>query len=202
MTAGLWPRKNMLLLAESFARIWGNNDQVRLKLHTRTKPFDDNSWDISSQLELLSARFNNIEFVIEEFSRDDYANWMNTLDVYCFISAGEGYSVTPREALHMKKPVLLLDAHVHSEFSHLPGVIPIDSNGKIDAIEGFSFITEGVGQEYSVNIDMFEETLLNIVNTYPNHCSELTKNFEEIESFHDLENVRKSWLIALTEILT
>jgi len=202
MTAGLWPRKNMLLLAESFSKVLGNNGQVQLKLHTRTKPFDDNSWDISSQLELLCARFTNIDFVIEEFSEDDYASWMNSLDVYCFVSAGEGYSVTPREALHMKKPVILLDAHVHREFSHLPGIIPIHSNGKIEAKGGFSFLDAGVGREYSVDIDNLEKTLSTIVNTYPSHVTELKENFEQIVSFHNLNMIRKEWLSSLSNVLT
>ncbi len=67
----------------------------------------------------------NIELIPESLSREQYLDWLRSLDVYCFMSSGEGWSVTPREALHLGKPVILLDAHAHTGFSHLPGVIPV-----------------------------------------------------------------------------
>jgi len=199
ISAGLWARKNLSLAASCFTRVLGNNPDYVLSVHTRTSPFDAASVKESETIQALAREFGNIEYTVQSFTREDYLDWMNSLDAYCFISSGEGYSVTPREALHLGKPVILLDAHVHSEFSHLPGVIRVPSAGKSPARPGFSIIDADIGKEFDVDEQTLEKVFSRLDSEVEIHARALRERFQEVLDFHDPATVRTKWLTELKQ---
>lgn len=104
MSAGLFRRKNHLMLLNAFAETFGNNPKVKLKIHSR---FGDLAVMRSLEKKIRLFNFKNIEFIRQAFSRSEYIQFMSSLDCYVLLSRGEGFSVTPREALALGIPCIL-----------------------------------------------------------------------------------------------
>ena len=128
------------------------------------------NWQISlankKLLTALLASHKNIQLESRSLNREEYITWISSLDVYCFISSGEGYSVTPREALHLGVPTILLDAHIHSEFSHLPGIIKVESAGKKLSIPNQSTSNTSQGYDWIVDTQSLKSALLNATENH------------------------------------
>jgi len=96
------PRKNHLKALEAFIKEFGNSPLAKLKLHGR--------WGSSDQdLHVLLAQtgVTNVEIINKTFTQEEYLGFLNSLDCYVFLSKGEGYSITPREALANGIPCIL-----------------------------------------------------------------------------------------------
>ncbi|MGA8261833.1 MAG: glycosyltransferase [Arenicellales bacterium] len=196
ISAGLWPRKNLALAAETFEKVLGDDPAFRLRIHTRTKPVDPATENEYQRL-MAACRCPNIELEARSLSREEYLGWLDSLDVYCFVSSGEGWSVTPREALHRGKPVILLDAHVHREFSHLPGVIPVPPGPPQPARPGFRWIDGDIGQEASVDLGALERILADLRPHWEQARTALATGFAEVLAHHDTDMIRERWVRAL-----
>ena len=196
ISAGLWPRKNLALAAETFAAVLGGNPDFRLRIHTRTRPLEQAARDEHQRIEAACA-CGNIELEVRSLSTEEYLAWLDSLDMYCFISSGEGWSVTPREALHRGKPVILLDAHVHREFSHLPGVIRVAPGPPQAARAGFHWLHGDIGQEAGVDLEALEAVFFGLRPFWERARSELLAGFSEVLAHHDVRAVQRRWLRAL-----
>lgn len=104
MSGVLCSRKNQELLITAFAQEFGNNPDVKLKLHARHA---NPSTAISTQEQLARLHVNNIELIIKPYTQQQYIQFMQTIDCYVLLSRGEGFSNTPREALAMGIPCIL-----------------------------------------------------------------------------------------------
>jgi glycosyltransferase involved in cell wall biosynthesis len=193
ISCGLWQRKNVSLLAQTFAATFGDNPDYILKIHTR---FDVKLADFTSEQKLLTALLashKNIQLESRSLNREEYITWISSLDVYCFISSGEGYSVTPREALDLGVPTILLDAHVHSEFSHLPGIIKVESAGKKLSIPNQSTSNTSQGYDWIVDTQSLKSALLNATENHVELREELKDNISEVIKFHDIKTIKSNW---------
>jgi len=199
VSSGLWPRKNVALLAENFAATFGDDPGVRLVIHTRFNPDHDDYRGEADRLQVVLTQHPNIVLNPRHFTREEYIQWMSSLDVYCFASSGEGYSVTPREALHLGKPVILLDAHVHSEFSHLPGVVPVHSNGMQPATTNHSALDADIGENWKVDEDSLRAALVHVRSEYDRLRQQLVDGMGQVLAFHDIPTIRSQWLSALND---
>jgi glycosyltransferase involved in cell wall biosynthesis len=197
ISCGLWPRKNVALLASVFAEIFGNDPRYILKIHTR---FDPELSDFTSEYTKLSELLNcnqNIQLESVSLDRKGYLAWMRSLDVYCFISSGEGYSITPREALHLGIPVILLDAHVHHEFIHLPGVIRVAAKGKKNSTPNHHEGDPDQGYDWKVDEHSLQEAIQYIAEHYSEVQQSLLNKYSQILEFHDINRIKQSWVNEL-----
>lgn len=199
ISAGLWPRKNLALVAETFAQVLGNRPGFRLVVHTRTTPRYHDEILENERIEEAARSVDNVDYQVGSLTRQEYLDWMRSLDVYCFMSAGEGWSVTPREALHLGKPVVLLDAHVHADFSHLPGVIPVAPGEPQPARPGVWFIDSGIGHEAGVNRHGFAAVLDRLRDCYLEARGTLVSRFDEVLDYHRVETIRNQWVTTLNK---
>ena len=199
-SAGFWPRKNLDVLAKAFADVHGENPGMRLKLHCRYEPADDDQRRVNAAIREAMARAPNIELRVDRMDRAAYLDWLRSVDVYAYLSSGEGWSVTPREALHLGKPVVLLDAHAHAGFSHLPGVIRISPGTPRAARHGLASIDGEVGFEAGVNTAAVIEALANIRSLAGDARRELTGRLGEVIAHHDIGAIRWQWHRALSRL--
>lgn len=97
-------RKNYDVLIEAFAKQFGNNAQVKLKIHGR-------GGDYFTEVVRLIRKYQlfNVELINKRFTRAEYADFLSSLDCYVLLSKGEGFSLTPREALALGIPCILSD---------------------------------------------------------------------------------------------
>src|SRR5690606_26221961 len=129
-----------------------------------------------------------------------YLQWMRSLDVYCCLSSGEGWSVTPREALHLGKPVIVLDAHVHAGFSHLPGVIPVAAGTPREASHGLKWVDGDVGHEAGVDREALAAVLRDLPRHWRQQCLALRARFGEVIDHHDPDKTRARWIEVLNAL--
>ncbi|MBL4672046.1 MAG: glycosyltransferase [Arenicella sp.] len=199
VSSGLWSRKNAVLLAEEFLTAFESQPDVSLSIHTRSDVTHTDYEDEYRRLSELRDQSYQIQILAQPLSRPDYIEWMRTLDAYCFVSAGEGYSVTPREALHLKKPVVLHDAHAHREFAHLPGVLRVPSVGTKVATPNVAAKGYDIGSDWSVDRAALRESLIVCRESYNEIQRQLEERYSEVLDYHDPAKIKLEWVRALNQ---
>ncbi len=104
-----YPHKNMLKLLKAFCAEFGADFSVQLKFHVKEDPIlNCELFDFVAQTGVL-----NVEIDEHILSRSEYLEWMAGLDCYVLISKGEGFSITPREAMALGIPCILSNNTAH-----------------------------------------------------------------------------------------
>ena len=134
-------RKNQELLIEAFHKEFGNNPAVKLKIHGRKKVWKD-EFDLQGlQKKLFGTKQKkiknleegatmltpNIEILVAALPEHEYQNFMMSLDCYVLLSKGEGFSITPREALALGKPCIITDNTAHTSIVNTGYVYAVPS---------------------------------------------------------------------------
>ena len=104
------PHKNHDLLIRAFFDEFGYDPNVRLLLHGR-----GGLKEYSSYLDIILKKKNasNIHILKKELSFLNYIEFMKSLDCYVLLSKGEGFSITPREALALGIPSIISNNTAH-----------------------------------------------------------------------------------------
>lgn len=127
MSAQFLQRKNHMLLLEAFVQEFGNNPAVRLYLHGRN---GDNKIVQDLHNKIKKSGCKNAFIVQKSLGADGYIDFLSSLDCYVFVSSGEGFSITPREALACGIPCILSDNSAHrticktSYLASVPALVP------------------------------------------------------------------------------
>ncbi len=118
-----YPRKNLELLVRAFIKEFGTNARVQLKVHARRK--DESEIERSIKNIIKAADCSNVELIRKRFNRKEYFSFLSSLDCYVFISKGEGFSITPREALALGIPCILSRNTAHITICNTGLVYPV-----------------------------------------------------------------------------
>ncbi len=111
MSAGFHSKnKNHELLIDAFAQEFGNVPGVKLKVHGRCGN-EEIQKRVRTQIDNLKCK--NIEFINKNLTRAEYLEFMGSVDCYVLLSKGEGFSITPREALAMGVPCIITNNSAH-----------------------------------------------------------------------------------------
>lgn len=169
MTGGFWERKNHIKTMQAFLDVFGGNEKVRLKVHGRFGPFKDKVIEAYQKLGSPS----NIEMVSQMLGTDDYAKFMESIDCYVFISKGEGFSITPREAIAMGKPCILSKNTAHRTICESGFVVPVEANIKTPAF--YEVFGQQLGSFFDCQKSDVSKAMLDVYNNYEQH-QEKVKN--------------------------
>ncbi len=168
-------RKNHELLIEAFHAEFGNNPNVKLKIHGRAvwnnefdlkgiqkklnTPAEPGKNDfvkltihgqmvLKNKAELNGAHkkliastkkkqrkltkginklTSNIELTLSPLSKKEYKDFLMSLDCYVLLSKGEGFSLTPREALALGKPCIISNNTAHTTIAETGFVYSVPS---------------------------------------------------------------------------
>lgn len=108
--AGYGERKNIRGLISAFVDAFGPSGDVKLRIHS-TLNF---SGHYEETLDYIKSHdIENIILTCEELSQKKYARLLKSFDAYINLSKGEGFSITPREAMYLGKPTILSDNTAH-----------------------------------------------------------------------------------------
>lgn len=162
MSGGFWHHKNHMKLLEAFSKEFGNNPNFLLKLHGKKTRFTD----IDKQLKdkITELRLTNVELIAEELSQQEYINFMQSLDCYVLLSKGEGFSITPREALALEIPCILSNNLAHKTICDSGLVCSVKSDIKEPAY--YAYLDKVVGFQYNCEITDVQKALRNVYENY------------------------------------
>lgn len=141
MTAGFGPGKNHELVLDGFIKAFGNNPKIRLQIHGRW-----GSQEIIDRLNQTIRNHNltNVQVIQKVFSPEEYVSFMRSLDCYILVSKGEGFSITPREALALGIPCVISNNTAHKTICKTNLVTAVECKNIEKAIyEGFGNVDCG-----------------------------------------------------------
>lgn len=127
IAGALHHRKNHELVLESFAKCFGNNPDFQLKIHGRI--FSENDPTIGNLKRFVQEnKLTNVIIDDQNLSRAEYINFLKSLDCYVFLTRGEGFSITPREAMALGIPCILSNNTAHITICKTGYVKPVASD--------------------------------------------------------------------------
>lgn len=187
-SAAFWPHKNQDLIVRAFANVFGNNPNVKLLMHGRsgTSEIRNNILKIINLYKLL-----NVEFIDREFDQNEYLNFKKNLDCYVHISKGEGFSITPREALALGIPCILSDNFAQKTICKTGYVRSIVS--EIPEPAYYVHLKNYYGVNYNCNIKDVEDALMDVYLNYQRYLTKATKGREWVTQYL-YSNLRNKYL--------
>ena len=162
-SAGFWPWKNQLTLIEAFAQEFGNNKNIQLILHGRS----GDPYYIKRKIKDLRA--TNIKVIFKSLNKKQYFNFMTSLDCYILISKGEGFSLTPREALALGLPCIISDNTAHHAICKTGYVYSVPA--KIKASAYYNALNCCCGYNFSCSIKDARQALREVYTNYEKYVS-------------------------------
>lgn len=165
ISAGFCERKNHKLLLWAFSRAFKNNKNVKLKIH--------GGWGDSLQISRLikKLKLKNVNVIEKTLDRNNYINFLSSCDCYVFPSKGEGFSLTPREALALGIPCILSNHTVHEDLTHLGSVIAVDAQIKESAQDYTAIMGEVCGNYHQGTVHDWKIALEKMYNNYEYYLS-------------------------------
>ena len=123
-------RKRLDLLVESFIEAFGDRDDVELVIHSNLA-----SGSTFERVQALTAKAPGARVTLTygNLSDDDKNSLLASMDVYVSTSSGEGYSIDPREALALGKPLVLSGIPAHRDLGGVPGVFFVEPTSMVPA---------------------------------------------------------------------
>ena len=128
--AAFHPRKGTTTLVDAFADRFGSRQDVELVLHSNLS-FENTFARV--QRSIAECGLTNVRATCGALSRDDKNALIDDGDVFVNCSRGEGYSIGPREALALGKPLVLSGVGGHLDLARVPGVFVVPAEIRVPA---------------------------------------------------------------------
>jgi glycosyltransferase involved in cell wall biosynthesis len=149
------PRKQLDKLIHAFSKAFGDREDVELVLHSNLLS-DDTFKRLKRLIDLLNA--SNIHLTCENLSVEAKNSLIESCDVFVNCACGEGYSIGPREALAVGKPLVLSSIGAHLPFVECPGTFMVPANRRQPA--RYPEIDNRVfGHQYAVDVNDLANSL-------------------------------------------
>jgi len=162
MTGVFTPRKNHVLMLRAFAEEFGNNPDFKLKLHGCCGKGTPELLEIKKKYKLT-----NVEISKAMYSRQEYEDFIRSLDCYAFVSKGEGFSISPREAMAAGVPCILSDNTAHKIICKSGLVYPVPSN--IIEPSFYEPMQQYVGTEFNCDINDVRKAMREVYQNYKDY---------------------------------
>ncbi len=168
-SAAFESRKNQQLLVKAFLEEFKNEPDVLLTLQGRYR----NKHYFKSLIdEIEASKAQNIKVVVESLPEKAYVEFLNSLDCYVLLSKGEGFSITPREALALGKPCILSDNTAHRTICSSGFVYAVPSTSEIPATYAKKlFMDDQVGNQYDCSVEEVRKALRRVYQDYQKYVA-------------------------------
>lgn len=152
--------KNISLMLEAFHKAFANTSNVILKIHTHWNYRID---EVKNKIKELNLQ--NVELHVGELSWPDYIKFISSLDCYILLSRGEGFSITPREALAAGVPCIITNNTAHKTICDTGLVRSVAS--VIEKKHEGEFYGESCGVNFMCTVDDAVAAMLDVYQNYP-----------------------------------
>lgn len=177
-------RKNVDLLIKAFSKEFKNDPEVSLIIHTRFKKGFAKIEEI-----LKNPKYKNITFLQKGFTRAEYEDFLAQLSCYVLLSKGEGFSITPREALALGLPCVLSNNTAHQVICDADCVASVPSyrgNPTYGKKSGSIFV-------FDCTVHDARKALRDVYEHYDHHRQRAQKGREWVKQYL-VENLRPKYL--------
>jgi glycosyltransferase involved in cell wall biosynthesis len=172
-------RKNHIGVIESFVNLYGNDKKYKLKVRGRGGYTYEN-------LYMKYKNYSNVIIEMCELNNKEMCEWYEDIDCYILASEGEGYSLTPREAIINGIPTILSDCSSHKTLIKTGGVLGVDVSGKKPSFKKGLF-NDYVGNDYIIDNENIKKSIVEMVNNYDYYLSSVTKTKEWIIKYETID---------------
>lgn len=152
-------RKNHILLMNAFAQEFGNDPHVELKIHGR---YGSYFYHVLKAYEDLNQP--NISLEKRVFSRNEYEDFLSSLDCFVTASMGEGFSIIPRECLAAGIPCIVSNNTAHKTICKTGFVYSLPSN--IVEPSYYNIIEAYCGNHYNTSVAQLRKALRTVYESY------------------------------------
>ncbi|MBA3954047.1 glycosyltransferase [Candidatus Dependentiae bacterium] len=181
-------RKNIELVVEAFGKAFGNNPQVKLRIHGRRGNKD--------AFNTIIKKYNltNVEVIVASLSQEKYIEFMASLDCYILLSRGEGFSVTPREALALGIPCILSNNTAHTTLCATGLVYPVTSKKLCTVV--YSDYNDHVSSMYDTDLAASSQAMRKVYTQYTAYKFKALKGREWVKNY-SIDSLRPYYLSLL-----
>lgn len=176
-------RKNHYLIVKAFRELFGNRKDIKLVLHGRAVPWDNQHILDKIYQEIETYNLKNVEIVRDTLSWDRYVNLMASSDCYIFISKGEGFSFTPLEACALGIPCILSKNTVHISKCKSGLFIPVPASIKARVEYPFYSPTLEEASFFDCKIEDVKKAMLDVYEHYELYAKDCEKRREWSKQF-------------------
>jgi hypothetical protein len=117
-------RKNEVMLFKAFVKTFKNNKNIELNMHCKYSKNKPNFKLIENWIKKYNIK--NVKLSTDILSEKQYLDFLKSLDCYILLSKGEGFSITPLEAITLEIPLILSNNTAHIKYCNQPFTIPIN----------------------------------------------------------------------------
>lgn len=189
-SGGLWERKKVDVLLQAFDQIKTPTDL--LKIHSRKQVNTEAM--LQSFTQTLLQYGEQVIFQNQTLADHDFKEWWDTLNCYVFISAGEAYSITPRQALMQGTPVILSKNTSHLDLLDIPGILWVDCTEQTTAkYSGNADLGNIIGTQFEPNIQDVMHCMQEVKQNYDFWKQEAIKGGKILEKRTELETIKSQW---------
>ena len=163
--------KNHEILLRAFMQKFKNNENFQLNIHGRWGGSDKVLKEI-----ICEEKIHNVSIMNQILSHQEYIDFFKSLDCYVLLSRGEGFSITPREALALGIPCILSNNTAHKTICSEGFAIPVKSNIQVPIF----YSCFGVSCGYQLNC-LISDAAEALEEVYTNYFAYLAKSSKSRE---------------------
>lgn len=179
------PRKNHSVLIQAFAQEFKNNPNVVLKLNGRI-------YQNNELLKLIKdLKINNIVLSKENLVWNNYIETMKSFDCYINIPKGEGFSITPREALALGIPCIVTNNTAQTTICDSNCVRAVESNIKEKATYARRY--EDLGFFFNCDVNQVRKAMRDVYKNYDYYLQKAHDGREWVKKYK-WENLKQKYL--------
>lgn len=183
--------KNYDLLLEAFAAEFKGDSDVVLRIHCS---YVDNLHRITDKVTALGIESNTI-VTSGEISWARYMEHMKSIDCYTLLSRGEGFSITPREALALGRPCIIANHTAHTTICNTGFVRAVEPT-ILMAHDGESYNGESLGFNFNCSVKDAAEAMRDVYENYDHYLKKAAHGRNWVRQYLG-ENLKAKYLSLL-----
>lgn len=167
--------KNHEMVVDAFRREFGDSPDVMLKIHSAIK----NNYAEKLHTLIREQSINNMLFINEALPWSEYIEFMSGLDCYVLVSKGEGFSVTPREALASGIPCIISNHTAHKTICQTGFVYPV----KAEILEEHKNGPTVAGHNFNCRVEDLQKALREVFQNYNDYLAKARKGRKWVKQY-------------------
>jgi glycosyltransferase involved in cell wall biosynthesis len=178
-------RKNHELLLEAFVREFNGDPNVKLKIQGRC----GNPQPLLDYVRRFKLQ-DTVELIMHKMGRAQYSEFMASIDCYVCISQGEGFSLTPREALVCGIPCIVSNNTAHKTVCKTGLVKVVETPIAVPALYDGFYGPDSTGYHYTCTVEDVQKALREVYNNYDYYLDKASSGRAWVENHYAYDTLR------------